>query len=192
MDEMEAAVDTQRHAVEAAQRIAADTRDRQSSSVQELQMSLIKCAPLPLLAPGAPVACLGFIPAALPSRAWTGGRTVVVPQRVLRQPNQHHCFFFHLCVLQYNAVLPTASKHVHAALTGVWQRAKPAYVTTSPTTDTEHTLNSFCRRQEQLTAEMRMKLNAVEGRVEAHITAQEDLQLKARPLHRVVLALRAS
>lgn len=76
-------------------------------------------------------------------------------------------------------------------LDGVWHRAKPAYVTTSPTTDTENTLNSFCRRQEQLTAEMRMNLKSVEDRVEAHITAQEDLQLKARPLHRVVLALRA-
>lgn len=100
MDEMEAAVDTQRHAVEAAQRIAADTRDRQSSSVQELQMSLIKCASLPLLAPGALVTCLWFIPAALPSRACLDrGKNCVVPQRVLRQPKQHRCFFFHLCVL---------------------------------------------------------------------------------------------
>ena len=45
-------VDAQRHTVEAGARIANDARDRQSSAVQELQLSLVKCAPL---SPSAPV-----------------------------------------------------------------------------------------------------------------------------------------
>lgn len=42
MEELEAVVDAQRRAVEAAARIANDARDSQSHAVQELQLTLVK------------------------------------------------------------------------------------------------------------------------------------------------------
>lgn len=44
MEEIEAVVESQRRAVEAAARIANDARDHQSSAIQELQLTLVKCA----------------------------------------------------------------------------------------------------------------------------------------------------
>ena len=42
MEEMEAVVEAQRRAVDAAARIASDARDSQGTAVQELQLSLQK------------------------------------------------------------------------------------------------------------------------------------------------------
>lgn len=41
-------------------------------------------------------------------------------------------------------------------------------------------LTALHRRQEQLTGEIRMKVNALEGKVEAQVEAQDDMQLKVQ------------